>query len=271
MRRIGIGATGAVVVVLAGASAGAGCGRHRGKGDDPATRMFESSYSAFIAEAGAQKAGCDVKLAAKGDAGKKKQSETTSVEVDDAGDVHVVDGDVDTLRVGGETWETVGPDGKRTKLEAGDRADLVRDEAVVGWRTLLAPFRDRIKLAPAGSQKLGSRGVKLYDLSGQAGGGNDGGPKLDEIGGTVGLDEETGFPVSIDAHAKWDAPAPAGNQGRVDYDLSTLQCGVKALGGVPKMTDPDATPTPAPAATSAAAAPTAKPAKPAATPKKKSH
>jgi hypothetical protein len=232
----------------------AGCSGSGDKGADPVAKMFDSSYGVFADATGAQKGGCELAVKADGDVGKKKDSWKSTLELDGAGNVRVGrDGEWETVRVGGSTWQKSG-DGKLEKVESGARADQLRDDAIAGWRPVLAPFRSRIHLKRTGSKSAGKREIETYELSGDAGGGSDGGPELGSLAGTVELDAATGFPVAIDAHGAWDAPAPERSQGRVAIDLDKLVCQVSAE-PVPTITPPvGAEPAASPGAKPAASA-----------------
>src|SRR5207237_1028415 len=146
--------------------------------------------------------------------------------------------------------------------ESGARADQLRDDAVDGWRPVLAPFRSRLHLKKTGAKTEGKRPAEIYELTGDPGGGNDGGSSLGALAGTVELDLATGFPIAIDLHGSWESPAPERSQGRVGYDLDKLTCSL-AAGDVKPIVAPES----AQPAGSPSPAPTAKPTAPKATPK----
>ncbi len=229
----------------------AGCNGSRGQAADPLARAFDASYAAFIASAGAHKAGCEVEISAKGDAGRKTDSFETTVEVDERGHYRVTRGDGRvTLRVGSLAWEGEGD--KLARIEAGARPDLTRDSAVAAWRPLLAPFRDRITLTKGAGKKLGDRDVEIYALSVEPGGGADGGPAISSGSGSLEIDAATGFPVGFSFEGEWEAPAPDAGRGRVRFKAEKLVCGVAGLGSVeelvaPERVGPPETATPAPA------------------------
>lgn len=233
-------------IVLLGIVA-AGCNSSAGVAADPLARAFETPYATFIAAAGAHKAGCEIEISAKGDAGRKTDSMELTVEVDDSGDYRIVRGDGHvTMRVGSIAWQ-----GEKdlARIEAGARPDLLRDSAAAGWRPILAPFRERFALSRAGSKKLGNRDVEVYSLAVDPGGGADGGPAISSGSGNVELDAKTGFPVGFSFEGEWEAPAPDADRGRVRYKAEKLVCGVAELGAVADITAPDAAASPTPAAT----------------------
>ena len=245
----------------------AGCGSHGAGADDPVSRLFEDHYPEFVAAAKAHHAGCDLALSAKGTAGSKHDSLSTSVDVDANGSYRVVhDEGAELVRVGQRTW-TRPKDGKAQALEAGAQADLARDAAVAEWRSVLEPLRSHVKLKAAGSGRLGSRPTEMYEISFDTSASGDA-PKVEKGAGKFELDEETGFPVKVDLTLVWTAKGADGT--RVSYSLDKMGCAVTQLGAVAPIVPPEPIPgasgqpveaqtaTPAPASTKATPAPTAK-------------
>lgn len=258
-----------ILLLAAACVAAAGCSRS----GDPATRtplerMFDAPYEKFLFDAGAHEGTCEISLTAKGDAGTKTDGTATSIEVDAEGSYHVTRGSFEMVRVGNIAWQRDGADAKWERIEAGARKDLVRDDAIAGWRDVLAPLRERLSLTKTGTRTAGGRTIEEYDIVAETGGGADGGVQVVEGKGNVGLDEETGFPVAVVFEGSWEGPATAPAEGRVTWTAETLSCAIGEWGAVETITPAVATPTPAasPAASPAAAKPTPKPA---ATKKKK--
>lgn len=260
--------------VLAGIVLLPGCSQESGPGTDPVKRMFESSYGAFVADAGAHRATCELALKAKGDGGKRNDAMKTLVEVDETGSFRIERDDFELVHVGSIAWQRTDPKAPLKRTESGARPELLRDAAAAPWRALLEPFAERVKLERTGSKRLGDREVDVFAVALDAGGGADGGPTAEAGTGTVELDAVTGWPVAFTFEGGWEAAAPGGAvRGRVSYTVDTLACAV-TLGDVNKIEPPEkvgpppvklaeaATPTPA-----ASAAATAKP-KPAPTKKK---
>ena len=219
----------AIIAALLGC---AGCRSSGPAANDPVAHLFEDRYPDFVAAAGAHHAGCEVAIKAKGDAGTKHDDLTTSVDVDGNGNFRLVrDDGSELVQVGLHAW-TKTRDGHFEKIEAGSRADLERDAAVAEWRSVLEPMRDRIRLKKTGSKKLGSRPVETWDLTIDAGDGNDAAaPKTEKGAGKVETDEATGFAVRVELGGTWLATPPGGG-GKVHYDLEKMSCAVTELGSV---------------------------------------
>ena len=250
------------VAVLAGVFvATAACSTSRGKDGKPVDRMFDANYEAFIADAKAHKGTCEISISARGDGGEQSNGLTTTVEVDDEGSFRVErEGAFELVRVGSVAWQR-SAGGKFERIESGARSDLTRDDAIAAWRDVLAPLRERLDLAKQGSRKLGDRTIDEYAITAEAGGGADGGLQIVEAKGAVGLDAETGFPVSLTFEGAWEGPATPPAEGRVTWTVEKLACSVSELGGVPAITPAIATPTVAPTTTPVKATATPKPTK----------
>lgn len=222
----------------------AGCSRAHGPAGEPIDKMFDSSYEKFISSAKAHRGGCEISMTAKGDGGSRSDGVQTQVEVDDAGSFHLtLDGEFELVRVGSVAWQHE----KGTKfehVESGARPDLMRDDAIAGWRDVLRPLREHLVLERAETDELGERTVEVFRISAEPGGGADGGVQIVSGKGAVGLDALTGFPVAFQFEGSWDAPATPPAEGRVTWTAETLECSVTELGGVPAITPAIATPTP---------------------------
>ena len=232
--------------MLASLLLAAGCSGRRSASGSPEDKLFESSYEAFVHAAGAHRGGCEIALTAKGDGGKKSDAMSTKVEVDEHGSYHIErDDGWELVRVGLVTWERE-KGGKFERVETGARMDLARDDAMVAWRDVLRPMRDRISLKRTGSKKLGKRDLDTYDITVEAGGGADGGLSITEGKGTAELDAETGFPVTLTFEGTWESPATPPAEGRVTWTTEKLSCAITELGGVETIPPAIAPATPAP-------------------------
>ena len=232
-----------------------GCSRAHGPTGEPIDRMFDSSYEKFVSSAKAHKGGCEISMTAKGDGGTRSDGIESTVDVDDAGSFHLtLDGGFELVRVGSVAWQHE-KGAKYEHVESGARPDLMRDDAISGWRDVLRPLREHLALERAETDELGDRSVEVYTIAAEPGGGADGGVQIASGKGAVGLDAITGFPVAFQFEGSWDAPATPPAEGRVTWTVEKIECKVTELGGVPAITPAIArpTPTPAPAATTAAA------------------
>lgn len=247
---------GGLWLAVAGAALLAGCNSNGSAPDDPVERLFSNHYQELVLAAGSHHAGCDLALAAKGPGGTKRDTLTTSVDVDKMGNYRLVHEDgSELIRVGLHTWQK-DAEGAIAPIEAGANADLQRDTAAAEWRGLLAPIKDHVKLKATGSGTLGSRETTKYDLTFTPGGSGDG-PKVEKGAGKIEVDSETGVPVKVSLTASWSAPAPEGGAGRVEYSLEKMECAVTKLGGVEPIVAPGssiAAASPAPAESAAATA-----------------
>jgi len=240
---------------LALAALTSGCSRAAGPTGEPVDRMFDSSYEKFISSARAHKGGCQIQLTAKGDGGTRSDGVDSTVEVDDVGSFHLsLDGAFELVRVGSIAWQHQ-KGAKFAHVESGARPDLLRDDAIAGWRDVLRPLREHLTLARAETDELGERSIEVYTITAEPGGGADGGAQVTSGKGAVGLDAITGFPVAFEFEGSWDAPATPPAEGRVTWSTEKMECKVTELGGVPAITPAIATPTPTPAATAATATP----------------
>jgi hypothetical protein len=250
----------------------AGCSRSSGPTGEPVDRMFDAGYERFISSAKAHKGGCEISLSAKGDGGSRSDGVETTVEVGDDGSYRLhLDNSFELVRVGSLTWQRE-KGGKFERVESGARSDLMRDDAIAGWRDALRPMRDRLKLTRAESTQLGERELEVYTISAEPGGGADGGVQVVEGKGAVALDAATGFPVKMSFEGSWEGPATPPAEGRVTWTVQKMECEVTELGGVEAITPAIPLPTVAPAATTAvkpAATPTPVPAAPRTTTKTK--
>ena len=244
-RRHPRGTAALLLTMLPLATAGNGCSKSADPAEnDPATKMFEASYERFIASARGHAGGCEIALTATGDAGPRNDGLVSRVEIDDKGNYRLtIDDELELVQVGSVTWQRRGND-EFARIESGARADLLRDDAIAGWRDVLRPLRGRLTITPAGTRPFGERKVQAYAISGEPGGGADGGVQLVEATGTVELDAETGFPVTLKFEGAWEGPATPPAEGRVQWSTQKLECGVEALGGVPAITPAVPTPTP---------------------------
>lgn len=258
----------ALAFVVAACVAATGCSRTGGAGDgSPVERMFDAPYEKFLFEAGAHQGACEISITAKGNAGTQSDGTDTSIEVDAEGNYRLSrETSFEMVRVGNLLWQRAGSSAKWEAIEGGARGDLVRDDAIAGWRTVLAPLRDRITLKKTGTRTAGGRTIEEFDIVVEAGGGADGGVQALDGKGNVGLDQETGFPVSFAFEGSWEGPAMAPADGRVTWTADKLACAITEWGAVEAVTPAIAAPTPA--APEATGSPTpAAPAKPAATKK----
>lgn len=214
----------------------AGCSRANGPTGEPVDRMFDSSYERFISAAKAHKGGCEISLSAKGDGGTKTDGVETTVEVDDEGSYRLsLDNSFELVRVGSLTWQKEKA-GKFERVESGARSDLMRDDAIAGWRDALRPMRERLKLTRAESSQLGERDIEVYTITAEPGGGADGGVQVVEGKGAVALDAATGFPVKLSFEGSWEGAATPPAEGRVTWTVQKMQCEVTDLGGVETVT-----------------------------------
>lgn len=227
----------------------AGCSRAHGPAGEPIDKMFDSSYEKFISSAKAHRGECEISMTAKGDGGSRSDGVQSQVEVDDAGSFHLtLDGEFELVRVGSVAWQHE-KGAKFEHVESGARPDLMRDDAITGWRDVLRPLREHLVLERAETDELGDRTVEVFRISAEPGGGADGGVQIVSGKGAVGLDALTGFPVAFQFEGSWEAPATPPAEGRVTWTAETLECKVTELGGVPAITPAIAAPTPVPAAT----------------------
>lgn len=236
------------------------CSKASGPTGEPIDRMFETRYEKFISSAGAHTAMCETAISAKGDGGTKNDAIETSVEVDADGNFRLqLEGGLVVVRVGSVAWQRE-KDGKFERIESGARTDILRDDAIAGWRDVLAEMRDRMTLTRAETTTIGERQVDVYTISTEPGGGNDGGVQVVSGEGAVGLDAQTGFPVKLTYEGSWEGPATPPAEGRVTWTVEKLECTVEIPEeALEAITPAIATPTPAAAAT-ATADPAASPA-----------
>lgn len=224
----------------------AGCSRASGPTKEPVDKMFDAAYEKFISAAKAHKGGCEISMSAKGDGGKKTDGVQTTVEVDDEGSYRLdIDDSFELVRLGSIAWRRE-KGGKFVRVESGARPDLMRDDAIAGWRDVLRPMRERLTLTPAETTTLGERALEVYTIAAEPGGGADGGVTVVEGKGAVALDRETGFPVKLTFQGSWEGPATPPAEGRVTWTVETMKCEITELGGIEAITPAIPTPTAAP-------------------------
>lgn len=229
----------------------AGCSRTSGPTGEPVDQMFDASYERFISAAKAHKGGCEISLSAKGDGGTKSDGVETTVEVDDEGSFRLsLDNKFEIVRVGSIAWQRQ-KGGKFERVESGARPDLMRDDAIAGFRDVLRPMRERLKLTRAESSQLGERDLEVYTIVAEPGGGADGGVQVVEGKGAVALDAATGFPVKLSFEGSWEGPATPPAEGRVTWTVQKMECEITDLGGIEAITPAIPLPTATPAATTA--------------------
>lgn len=136
----------------------------------------------------------------------------------------------------GSSYYVVGPGGKVETLQPGMLGQTTRERVAESWRTVMDPFRSAITLIPVADGTYQGRAVKNFRVEMGKGARNTDGIQPQSLSGTMKVDIETGFPLSVELRGSYVHTPP--DKAPVTIQIKKFDFAIDQFGQVPEIADP---------------------------------